>query len=100
MLLARSAQPRFPLALRFGVGFDGDGFTPSRFATDSSAITRPPAECPLRRSLLPSLSSFFVGGFIFSLVAIGMGLLAHRAQGSMFAKPSPSAKLVRYFMLA
>jgi len=42
--------------------------TPSRFATDASAIVLPADECPFRSSLLASLSSLDVGGVIVSLL--------------------------------
>jgi hypothetical protein len=42
--------------------------TPSRFATDASAIVRPAEEWPFRSSLLASFSSLAVGGVIISLL--------------------------------
>ena len=62
----RLAPPAFATrtSYRFRLG------TPSRFATDSSARTLPPDECPFLSSVLASLNAFLDGGTIVSFLAI------------------------------
>ncbi|WP_157572627.1 hypothetical protein [Nevskia soli] len=64
--------------------------TPSRTATDLSAITRPPLEWPARSCLLASASSRFVGGLMVSFLGIA-GSVCVTTNDRVFAGPYRSA---------